>query len=474
MNPCVLVVEDDVVLNHLLVKAMAKAGYDTASALTWAEARRQLDAQAPDVVLLDMNLPDAQGLGPLSEAAAQRPTVMLTAYGSIDHAVQAMRAGATDYLVKPVNLDELELVVRRAIDSQRLRAGRAVDHAASTTRRTPDLLGDSAALQRLWEMTTAVADSDVTVLITGESGVGKELVAHAVHQASPRRAERFVAVDCCTLQETLFESELFGHERGAFTGADRRKPGLIEAAAGGTLFLDEIGDIGAALQAKLLRVLETGRFRRVGGTADLRADVRVVAATNRDLPKAVRDGQFRADLYYRLCAFVLEVPPLRERRDDIPALVRHFTTRRAPPGQVLDWSPAALQRLQDYDWPGNVRELRNVVERAVLLALRSGRVEPQHLPDLRSGQAGESTGLALAGLGAEPTLDEIERHYLQHLLDKYDGNRRRVAEVLGVSERTAYRMLERHGMKGGVGGEGLAEPPSAAPSSGAAPAARLG
>jgi len=448
MTPSVLVVEDDVVLNRLLVKALAKAGYDTGSATTWAEARHQMDVQAPDVVLLDMNLPDAQGLGPLAEAAAQRPTVMLTAYGSIDHAVKAIRAGAVDYLVKPVNLDELELVVRRALDGQRLHAGRAVDEAASAARRTPDLLGDSQAMQRLWDMTSAVADSDVTVLVTGESGVGKELVAHAVHQASPRRAERFVAVDCCTLQETLFESELFGHERGAFTGADRRKLGLIEAASGGTLFLDEIGEIGPALQAKLLRVLETGRFRRVGGTADLRADVRVVAATNRDLLRAVREGQFRADLYYRLSAFVIEVPPLRERRDDIPLLVRHFAARRLRAGQPVAFGPEAMRRLAAYDWPGNVRELRNVVERAVLLAARTGLVEPRHLPDLRSGQAGEGAfGLVSAGLPAEPTLDEIERHYLAHLLEKYAGNRRRVAEALGVSERTAYRMLERHGHK---------------------------
>jgi len=453
MKPSVLVVEDDAVLGQMLVRTLAKAGYDMGSARSWAEARAKLDAQAPDVVLLDMNLPDARDLGPLAEIASDRPTIMLTAYGSIDHAVRAMRLGAADYLVKPVNLDELELVIRRALDGSRLRAGRAVDHAASAARRTPDLLGDSPAMKGLRELIGAVAGSQVTVLITGESGVGKELVAHAVHQASGRSSERFVAVDCCTLQETLFESELFGHERGAFTGADRRKPGLIEAAAGGTLFLDEIGDIGPALQAKLLRVIETGRFRRVGATADLRADVRILAATNRDLQRMVQQGQFRADLYYRLSAFVIEVPSLRQRREDIDLLVRHFAQRGAPrAGGSAVFSEPALQQLRRYDWPGNVRELRNVVERAVLLAGPGTLVEPRHLPALHiAGAAGGGPGVSAAGgtgevaalLQGEPTLEEVERRYLALLLERYAGNRRRVAEALGVSERTAYRMLER-------------------------------
>ncbi len=447
MKPTVLIVEDDVVLNQMLVKTLGRAGFDTDSALTWAQARAKLDGVAPDVVLLDMNLPDSQGLGPLAEIAGERPTVMLTAYGSIDTAVRAMRLGAADYLVKPVNLDELEMVVRRAVDSSRLRAGRAVSEAASSAHRAPDLLGNSPAMQRVWEMVSAVADSDVTVLVTGESGVGKELVAHAVHRASPRRGEPCVAVDCCTLQETLFESELFGHERGAFTGADRRKPGLLEAAAGGTVFLDEIGDIGAALQSKLLRVLETGRFRRVGATTDLRADVRVVAATNRDLVRMVGDGGFRADLYYRLGGFVIEVPPLRQRREDIPLLANHFAARAARHGAPLPIAAEAMAKLVAYDWPGNVRELRNVVERSLLMAAREGTVEPRHLPRLPASTELQGGGLAPLLLHDEPTLEQIERRYLELLLDKYAGNRRRVAEAMGVSERTAYRMLERHGFK---------------------------
>lgn len=444
MKTSILVVEDDVALNQMLVMALRKMGYDISTARTWAEAREQLELHAPDVVLLDMNLPDAEGFGPLSEVAAERPTIMLTAYGSIDHAVQAMRLGAADYLVKPASLDELEIVIRRAVDAGRLHAGRAVDQAASSVRRTPDLLGGSPAMKSLNQLIDAVAGSASTVLVTGESGTGKELVANAIHKAGPRSAERFVPVDCCTLQESLFESELFGHERGAFTGADRRKSGLIEAAAGGTLFLDEIGDIGPALQAKLLRVLETGRFRRVGATADLRADVRVVAATNRNLQAMVESGSFRADLYYRLSALTIEVPALRERVEDIPLLVRHFASRATRQGEPHRFSDAAIQQLCAYAWPGNVRELRNVVERLVLLVPHGQPIEPWHLPAFRAPGFGPPSRSSVEGLlQDEPTLDELESRYLALLLQRHAGNRRRVADALGISERTAYRMIDR-------------------------------
>lgn len=271
----------------------------------------------------------------------------------------------------------------------------------------------------------------VTVLIQGESGSGKELVAQAVHANSPRQRENLVPIDCCTLQESLFESELFGHERGAFTGADRRKPGLIEAAAQGTLFLDEIGEIGPAIQSKLLRVLETGRFRRVGAKADLRGDVRIVAATNRNLADQVGRGLFREDLYCRLSTFVIEVPPLRERPSDILLLARDFIHRRRHSQglHMLALSAAATERLCAYAWPGNVRELRNVIEPPLFW---SGPALPEHL----------AQALVFQG---EPTLEAIERDYLQILLKRYKGNRNKVARVLGVSERTAYRMMDRHG-----------------------------
>jgi DNA-binding NtrC family response regulator len=321
------------------------------------------------------------------------------------------------------------------------------------------MIGDSAPMQRLRQMIAEVARTDVTVLIQGESGTGKELVAQAVHAQSQRHSEAFVPIDCCTLQENLFESELFGHERGAFTGADRRKPGLIEAAVRGTLFLDELGEAGPAVQAKLLRVIETGRFRRVGATNDLRADVRIVAATNRDLLARANEGHFRTDLYYRLSTFVIDVPPLRDRTEDIPALANSFLARRGQSQgiQLKILSPQAIEQLQSYRWPGNVRELRNVIERAFIMAADAHVIECQHLPTVKEPAHPQSasenqiaaTGAEHANLvfPGEPTLEVIERTYLDHLLTKYRGNRRRVADALGVSERTAYRMLERHALR---------------------------
>lgn len=460
MKPSLFVVEDDTVLNCLLVKELGKAGYETQSAHNWTEARARMDTFAPDLVLLDVNLPDARGFGPLIEIASTRTVVMLTAYGSVHQAVEAMRLGAVDYLVKPVNLDELELVIERALERSRANTRKAL----RTSRATPDndlgMIGHSAAMRQLRDTILEVAASDVTVLIQGESGSGKELVAQALHAASPRRGEAFVPVDCCTLQESLFESELFGHERGAFTGADRRKPGLIEAAASGTLFLDEIGEAGPAVQAKLLRVLETGRFRHVGATADLRTDARIVAATNRDLAERARSGEFRGDLYYRLATFVIEVPPLRARPEDIPLLAAHFVARRRqvqglPPASL---SPAVLERLTAYSWRGNVRELRNVIERALIHAAQADEIGVVHL-DALAAQGSSASVVAAAPTAqptpnrdaliftGEPTLEHIEREYLATLLARYGGNRRKVAETLGVSERTAYRMMDRHGLK---------------------------
>ena len=452
MKPSILVVEDDPVLNRLLVKELRKAGYDLDSAASWAEARERIAAFAPSLVLLDVNLPDASGFAPLSEIAASRPVVMLTAYGNVNQAVEAMRLGAADYLVKPVNLDELELVIRAVLERSELQAHKAL----SGTDSAGAMIGDSAVMQQLRKTIREVAASDVTVLIQGESGSGKELVAQALHAASPRQGEPFVAVDCCTLQETLFESELFGHERGAFTGADRRKAGLIEAAAHGTLFLDEIGEAGPAIQAKLLRVLETGRFRHVGATADLRSTARIVAATNRELRERTRDGHFRDDLYYRLSTFVIQVPPLRSRLSDVAALARHFIAQRrqgkglAPVALSAD----ALQRLMQYHWPGNVRELRNVIERALILVGDASEIGVAHLGPLELSPAPASTTATdhadtgdMLVFHGQPTLETIEREYLAALLKKHGGNRRKVADALGVSERTAYRMMDRYGYK---------------------------
>ncbi|MDR2155857.1 MAG: sigma-54 dependent transcriptional regulator [Burkholderiaceae bacterium] len=455
MQASILVIEDDAVLNHLLVKELGKAGYEVEGTQSWQQARQRIATFAPDLVLLDVSLPDADGFAPLSELASSRPVVILTAYGNVNQAVEAMRLGAADYLVKPVNLDELEIVIRDTLERSQWRAQKAIRQtdAGST------MIGNSPIMRQLRHLIAEVAASDVTVLIQGESGSGKELVAQAIHAASPRRTESFVAVDCCTLQESLFESELFGHERGAFTGADRRKAGLIEAAARGTLFLDEIGEAGMAIQAKLLRVLETGRFRHVGANTDLRTDARILAATNRDLRQRAGAGLFRDDLYYRLSAFVIDVPPLRARPDDIALLATHFAARRRQSMGLAPapFSAAALRRLTDYNWPGNVRELRNVIERALIVLGQGHEIDVAHIGLLQAGtgtaapETVPTTSTELADealvLRGEPTLESIEREYLARLLKKYSGNRRRVAEAMGVSERTAYRMMDRYGYR---------------------------
>lgn len=443
----ITIVEDDDTLRRLLQTELRRVGFETTAASCWSEARELIREVAPDLVLLDVNLPDAQGFGPLTELAERHAVVMLTAYGSINQAVEAMRLGAANYLVKPVNLDELELVLHSALERTQLQAEHELTRTVAGARYWGGMVGSSEAMRAVNRIVEAVGPTDKTVLVQGESGSGKELVAHALHEASPRHPANFVVVDCATLQDTLFESELFGHERGAFTGADRRKPGLIEVARGGTLFLDELGEIGPPGQAKLLRVIETGRFRRVGATQDQRADVRIVAATNRDLGAMVREGRFRADLFYRLSGFVIEVPPLRVRRDDIPELVALFLRQMQVSYGDKRLAPAALRRLMDHGWPGNVRELRNVIERAAILSSGAHVIDEAHLGQLdpQGGRSGNDT--TRIDLDREPTLDEIERAYLARLLEKYQGNRRRVALAMGVSERTAYRMLERYGLK---------------------------
>ena len=307
------------------------------------------------------------------------------------------------------------------------------------------IVGDSDGVRHVLDRIRQVARTEISVLIQGESGVGKELVAQAIHVNSNRSKRNFVAVDCCTLQEQLFESELFGHERGAFTGATSQKKGLIESADGGTLFLDEIGEIEPGIQAKLLRVLETGQFRRVGSNMDRVANVRVVAATNRDLESMSQRGEFRSDLFYRLSAFVVDVPPLRERRDDIPALVEHFVNNHNFSRRInKKVSTGAMRSLVAYDWPGNIRELKNVVERSIILSRDSTKIKREHLGQCGT-QFAQDRMINLA-FDHEPTLEEIQKHYLSMVMQRHLGHRSQVAKTLGISERNVYRLIEKYGL----------------------------
>ncbi len=445
----ILVVEDDAILNTLLCGQLDRIGYDTRSAKRWSEAEAALAEEPVSLVLLDVNLPDADGLEILPQMSAQQPVIVLTAYGSVQNAVRAMKNGAAEYLVKPINIEELEVAVERVLEMATLKREHSFIKSRLDAQHSPSMVGSSQAIEQVRRLIAAVAPSDMTVLVQGESGAGKELVASALHQQSNRTKHNYVAVDCCTLQKHLFESELFGHEKGAFTGADRQKKGLIEGAEDGTMFLDEIGEIEPAIQAKLLRVLETARYRRLGGTRDLAANVRIVAATNRDLGAMAKEGTFRADLFYRLNAFVIHVPPLRERKEDIPDLLNHFL-RNNDFSRRFDKTihPDAIAALTAYDWPGNIRELRNMVERAIILSGDAPVIGPEMFALRPAPSAITAEPLDVGDLlDDEPTLDEIKKRYLTRLLQKYSGHRLKVAQALGISERNTYRLIARFGLE---------------------------
>jgi len=442
----ILVIEDDRVLNRLVVQHLTQTGFEVFAATNWQIAGEYLAQHEPKLIIMDVRLPDANGVELLKNLALLGPVIMLTAFGTVRDAVKAIKAGASEYLVKPITLDELELVVERTLATADLLLDHQFCKARLQSKSDQFMVGTSSALKKAQKLIDAVSPNDISVLIQGESGVGKELVAQAVHECSPRGKRNFVAVDCCTLQEKLFESEVFGHERGAFTDAKRQKKGLIEGAEGGTLFLDEIGEIEPSIQAKLLRVLESGKFRRVGGTKDLQADVRIVAATNRDLEEMSRRGEFRLDLYYRLAGFVIDVPPLRKRRKDIQALTEHFIQNHNFSRRInKQITKKAMQMLIAYQWPGNIRELKNIVERAIILSGDDRKIRQEHLA-LCASQLVTDPSLSLS-FDTQPTLTDIEKMYLEILLERYSGHRSKIAEILGISERSVYRMVEKYGLK---------------------------
>jgi DNA-binding NtrC family response regulator len=438
-----------------LARDLQGLGYQPILAGDGLSAQRELSAQTPDLIVF--NHPWPRDLGPdlLAAWMAEYPCLILCDEAHLEAALAALRLGAAEILVRPIDQGELVMAVRRIIDHALLyRQGEFYTHLIRAE--APSLLiGDSEAMRQLRDLIRAVAPSEATVLILGESGVGKEKVAQEIHHLSPRAAGPLVAVDTCSLPATLFEAELFGFERGAFTGASHRKAGLIEEARWGTLFLDEIGEISATLQAKLLRVLETRRYRRLGGTRDLTAEVRILAATNRDLEAMIRTGEFRQDLFFRLSTFPIRVPPLRDRRGDIPALVRYFLAQAgASRGIAKRVSTVAMSQLLEHDWPGNIRELRNAVERASILSgsrlridvedFTLGRPPPPREPS-PSATTGESPNRGGAGVtlsfNHEPTLAEVEQLYLRLLLSRQRRSRAELARVLGIGERTLYRLL---------------------------------
>jgi len=447
-----LIVDDDDTLRLLLGRELGRAGHRVTLAETAGKALACVAESEPDVVLLDLSLPDRPGIDVLRTLRAERPTieiVVLTAHGSIDTALGAMKLGAFDYLQKPCNLEELEITLQSALERRRLTEDNA--RLRDGMRGAPvagELVGCGPAFDELQRFIRKVAASDTTVLVRGATGTGKDVVARAIHQSSPRREQPFVVVDCAALQESLLPAELFGHEKGAFTGADRLKYGLFETADHGTIFLDEVGDVPPPLQAGLLRVLETGTFRRVGGTREIRVDVRLIAATNRDMERLIKLGRFREDLYFRLNAIHVELLPLERRPEEIPRLAKHFLERRNRQGGASKrLSQAAIGALQAYRWPGNIRELRNVIEWAAVFS-DGDVITPQDLPpevSSRGGCRASSPGVVEAG---EPrlSLSATEREQIVRALSGARGHRARAARLLGISPRTLYRKLHEHGI----------------------------
>ncbi|MEW5763010.1 MAG: sigma-54 dependent transcriptional regulator [Bacillota bacterium] len=442
----ILVIDDEEEMRWALTKALAQEGYGVVGAGTARQGLEILRTKAPALVLLDLKLPDMDGLDVLrlvKESYPGLPVIMITGYGTIETAVQALKRGAAGYITKPFDLHELKLVVRRVLEINQLHS--ELDFLRSElTRNYQDLVGCSRAVLELRELIRRVAPTDATVLITGESGTGKEVVAVAIHRLSPRGQGPFVPVNCAAVPEHLLESELFGHEKGAFTGAIKRHIGRFELAHRGTIFLDEVTEMSPVMQAKLLRVLQDKTFTRVGGTQTLHVDMRVIAATNRPVEDAVAEGHFREDLYYRLNVVRIHIPPLRERREDVPLLVRHFLQRFRPCYQSAGISPEALELLCRYRWPGNVRELQNVIERALILC-QGEEIRPHHLP--RELQEGLPAAQSLPVPGEDLSLEQVEKLLIQRALVKTGGNRSRAARLLGISRSALLYRMQKYGLQ---------------------------
>ena len=449
----ILVVDDDQESCELLREIFSAEGWHVDTALSPSQAFNVAEKEKIDLVVSDVNLEANQsGLDLLKDLRAQCPVILVTGFGTLDSAVTAAREGAWDFISKPFKVQEMVAIARRALEQERNSDG--VERRAeqlSAPYEQAGLLGRSPVMIGLYKEIARVAPTRSTVLIIGESGTGKELVARSIHQHSARSSGSFVAINCGALTETLLEAELFGHVRGAFTGAVGDRKGLWEEAAGGTLFLDEVGETSPALQVKLLRALQEGEIKRVGASRATQIDARVLAATNRNLEREVKAGKFREDLFYRLSVVTLRVPPLSERRTDIPLLAEHLLAivLEREGHKQLTLSEETVRTLVAYHWPGNVRELESAIEYAVLHA-RGHEIVPEDLPaQLQSAQVRAAARSPLSALFEDlPSLDQLERRYLLYVLEIAGGHRTRAAEILGIDRRTLYRMIERHGIDG--------------------------
>lgn len=438
----VLVVEDDREMLEMVREHLEGEGYAVVALGSATEAMAMLRRESCDVVVADLRMPDGDGMEVLRtarETQGEALTILITAFGTIETAIQAIREGAYDYLTKPFALEEISLLLTKGLEARQLREeNRRLREEVTDRYRFDNLLGASPAMQTVFSRIRQAAPSDVNVLITGESGTGKELVAKALHFNSARAQRPFVPINCAAVPAGLLESELFGHVKGAFTGAVGGRRGLFREANGGTLFLDEIGDMAPELQAKLLRAIEDRTVRPVGSDESLPLDVRLVAATNTDLPARIREGRFREDLYYRLAVIPIHLPPLRERKDDLPLLAEHFLHRAtvAANKSIGGFTPDAMAALLRHPWPGNVRELENVVQRAVTLTAE-GRVLPDAL--LLELTASPRQGVSLGQMARRPTLRALAAEYVSLILQETGGDKARAAEILGISRRTLYR-----------------------------------
>lgn len=448
--PKILVIDDEKNMRWAIERALKAQGYEIFQAEEGSVALAIASEQHPDLVILDLKMPGMDGMEVLTRLKTQNPdimVIMVTAHGSTATAVEAMKLGAYDYINKPFDIDELKLTVEKALEVENLKAKvQRLEDEANRRYSYQDIIGKSAVIQQVFALVERIADTTATILIQGESGTGKELVAHALHNSGSRKNGPFIQINCAALPETLLESELFGHEKGAFTGAVALRQGRFELAAGGTIFLDEIGEITPHVQVRLLRVLQERAFERVGGQQTIKVDVRVIAATNKDLALEMREGRFREDLYYRLSVIPVKMPTLRERKEDIPLLIEHFMRKYDPKNRISEIAPTAMKILVDYSWPGNIRELENTIERLAIVA-PNAKISVEDIPQelkLATLSNGQRTCIMLPAEGLD--LEQLEKDLIFQALEHSQGNRTRAARLLGLTRHTLLYRMDKYNL----------------------------